>query len=74
MVVDGPEPLAPHDWNQDLRRAQGPLDRRHEIPPRVDWGATFDDPDGIPADAIETAVGGAYSGMLEELKKHPGEG
>ena len=40
---------------------------------RVDWGATFDAPDGVPADAIASGVEGAYKGMLAALKAHLGE-
>ena len=40
---------------------------------RVDWGATFDPPEGIPAEAIESGVSGAYTGMLDALKTHLGE-
>lgn len=40
---------------------------------RVDWGATFDAPDGIPAEAIASGVEGAYRGMLAALKDHLGE-
>ena len=40
---------------------------------RVDWGATFDAPAGVPADAIASGVEGAYNGMLAALKTHLGE-
>lgn len=40
---------------------------------RVDWGATFDAPEGVPAEGIEGGVSGAYSGMLAALKAHLGE-
>jgi hypothetical protein len=40
---------------------------------RVDWGASFDAPEGVPAEGIETGVSGAYSGMLAALKAHLGE-
>lgn len=40
---------------------------------RVDWGATFDAPEGVPAAGIETGVSGAYTGMLTALKAHLGE-
>ena len=40
---------------------------------RVDWGATFDPPEGVPADAIASGVSGAYSGMLDALSAHLGE-
>jgi hypothetical protein len=40
---------------------------------RVDWGASFDAPEGVPADAVAKGVGGAYSGMLAALKKKLGE-
>ena len=41
---------------------------------RVDWGARFDTPEGVPADAIGKGVEGAYSGMLVALKQRLGEG
>lgn len=40
---------------------------------RVDWGASFDAPEGVPADGIAAGVSGAYSGMLASLKTHLGE-
>ena len=40
---------------------------------RVDWGASFDAPEGIPADAIGAGVSGAYSGMLDALRTRLGE-
>lgn len=36
---------------------------------RVDWTARFDLPDGVPADAIEKGLVGAYGGSLRALKK-----
>jgi carbon monoxide dehydrogenase subunit G len=36
---------------------------------RVDWSATFDVPDGVPAEALGKGVSGAYSGMLTALKQ-----
>ncbi len=65
-IIGGPLPVENYVATVKVSEAGGGC--------RVDWGATFDDPDGIPANAIETAVGGAYSGMLEGLKKHLGEG
>jgi carbon monoxide dehydrogenase subunit G len=41
---------------------------------RVDWGAKFDLPEGIPEDAVVKGVSGAYGGMLSALKKKLGEG
>jgi hypothetical protein len=40
---------------------------------RVDWGASFDAPEGVPAEGIAGGVSGAYSGMLAALKAHLGE-
>ncbi len=40
---------------------------------RVDWGATFDAPEGLPVEGICKGVSGAYSGMLEALKVRLGE-
>ncbi len=40
---------------------------------RVVWGASFDAPDGVPAEAVGTGVSGAYSGMLAALKAKLGE-
>jgi hypothetical protein len=40
---------------------------------RVDWGASFDAPEGVPAEGIEKGVSGAYAGMLAALKAHLGE-
>ncbi|MFT5442233.1 MAG: hypothetical protein ACI8W3_001275 [Myxococcota bacterium] len=40
---------------------------------RVDWGASFDAPEGVPADGIAAGVSGAYTGMLASLKAHLGE-
>lgn len=40
---------------------------------RVDWGARFTPPEGVPADAIAGGINGAYAGMLDALKKHLGE-
>lgn len=45
----------------------------HGAGSRVDWGATFDAPDGVPAEAIASGVEGAYRGMLAALKEHLGE-
>jgi carbon monoxide dehydrogenase subunit G len=41
---------------------------------RVDWGASFDAPEGVPAEGIASGVSGAYSGMLQALKSRVGEG
>jgi hypothetical protein len=40
---------------------------------RVDWGASFEVPEGVPADAIGAGVSGAYSGMLDALRTRLGE-
>ena len=40
---------------------------------RVDWSASFDAPEGVPAKGIAGGVSGAYSGMLAALKAHLGE-
>lgn len=40
---------------------------------RVDWSATFDAPEGAPAEAIAGAVSGAYLKTLAALKAHLGE-
>jgi len=40
---------------------------------RVDWGASFDPPEGVPAEAIGKGVSGAYAGMLKALKARLGE-
>jgi carbon monoxide dehydrogenase subunit G len=39
---------------------------------RVDWGATFDAPDGVPADAISAGASQAYAGMLDFLAQKLG--
>ena len=36
---------------------------------RVDWSASFDLPEGVPAEAIENGLNGAYGGALAALKK-----
>ncbi len=36
---------------------------------RVDWTASFDLPEGVPADAIEKGLNAAYGGALAALKK-----
>ncbi len=36
---------------------------------RVVWSARFDPPEGVPADAIEKGLNGAYGGALSALKK-----
>ncbi|MDP6981016.1 MAG: SRPBCC family protein [Myxococcota bacterium] len=40
---------------------------------RVDWGASFVAPEGVPADGVAGGISGAYTGMLAALKKHLGE-
>ena len=40
---------------------------------RVDWGARFDPPEGVPGEAIGKGVSAAYSGMLKALKRKLGE-
>jgi hypothetical protein len=40
---------------------------------RVDWSASFDAPDGVPAEALGNGVSGAYMGMLQALKQKLGE-
>ncbi len=40
---------------------------------RVDWSASFDAPEGVPAEGVASGVSGAYSGMLAALKTHLGE-
>ena len=40
----------------------------------VDWGASFDAPEGVPADGIGNGIKGAYAGMLKALKAKLSEG
>lgn len=40
---------------------------------RVDWSASFDAPEGVPAEGVAGGVSGAYSGMLAALKTHLAE-
>ena len=63
-IVEGPMPLENYLATIQVTETAGGC--------RVDWGASFDAPEGIPADAIGKGVEGAYSGMLEALAKHLG--
>ena len=40
---------------------------------RVAWRASFETPEGVPAEGIAKGVSGAYAGMLAALKSHLGE-
>lgn len=64
-IVDGPLPVENYLATVSV----------HEVDDgcRVDWGATFDTPEGVPAEAIGKGVSGAYAGMLKALKKRLGE-
>jgi len=64
-IVGGPMPVSDYLATVKVSETAGGC--------RVDWGATFTPPEGLPAEAIAGGVEGAYNGMLAALKKHLGE-
>jgi len=65
-IIGGPLPVNDYLATVTVSEADGGC--------RVDWGASFEAPEGVPVDGIAGGVSGAYTGMLDALKKHLGEG
>jgi carbon monoxide dehydrogenase subunit G len=61
-ITEGPMPV--QDYLATIR-----VSETGENACRVDWTASFELPEGVPTEAVEKGISGAYGGSLRALKK-----